>query len=111
MPSDRKPSPTQIAVSAFVVLLALYIGEYYRSVLPIHYGSGRGRNVSPSYNSCLPMGWEGLGRFFDPINRLDRLLRPRVWQVTQEERDITEQLIRTAPEFNPDAGTPREPDD
>jgi hypothetical protein len=94
MPTDRKPVTFAfLAAAALVVsllLLGLYIGAYYRLVNvalvrmpghavawetePVYSLEGRrpGKPVPPSY-------W--LEKFFAPIHRVDRRIRPHVWEL------------------------------
>ena len=79
MTSPRKPGFVLPVAVTLTVLLALYVGAYYAMVKPridvTHIGpvSGAWVDFVPQYP------WRTMDRFFSPVHRLDRRLRPHVW--------------------------------
>ena len=80
MNSPRNPSFVLPVTVTLAVLLALYVGAYFATVEP--YGDVPWYSLNfvpegagPEVDRCLD--W-----FFAPIHRLDRRIRPHVWEPT-----------------------------
>jgi hypothetical protein len=99
MPTDqpkRSVWPTIVAgVVLALVLIAGYVGSYYAMMTPkthkFHNMIGASKLVTvPRYGQSDADEGGIAARVFAPIHRLDRRVRPRIWQgpiPTQEEWD------------------------
>jgi hypothetical protein len=76
----RKPSLILFGFAVLAVLLRLYVGAYYLKVDPLDTGI----DIHPWYLAPWETAYSATfnpraRRAFQPFNRIDRWLRPRVW--------------------------------
>jgi len=90
MPSDRKPSLILMVAGAILLALLVYVGTYYATVEPVvsvrrYAGGSVLRRKVPSWGVDAidfdPGMYEAVTRFFAPIHRVDRSIRPSVWEM------------------------------
>ena len=79
MPSDRKPSLFLPMVVTLAVLLGLYVGAYYAMVQPA-VGSDFYALPWEPYDDFHGAAADRCSLLFRPIHRLDRRLRPHLWE-------------------------------
>lgn len=81
MSEERKRSVAPWIAGVVLVLLGLYVGGYYAMVRPTFIPEPTGylpvyRNLSAPRQTRTP----SLLAFFAPVHRIDRRLRPNVWE-------------------------------
>jgi hypothetical protein len=74
--------------------LATYVGVYFALVTPGHFAPVEGKTYYVPYR----MGGRNAERFFSPLERVDRAIRPRAWELDARNWEAMSEELMTSPD-------------